>query len=75
MRQGRDKNKTLRQIRQGNTKQRIDEFEAMPLRGAKSTTQTEKGNQALKGHWVSLSDAASKSGNQTILVFSHVPQN
>ncbi|KAJ6663224.1 hypothetical protein lerEdw1_010360 [Lerista edwardsae] len=29
MRQGRDKYKTLRQIRQGNTKQRIDEFESM----------------------------------------------
>ncbi|KAL1763882.1 Moesin, partial [Sigmodon hispidus] len=28
MRQGRDKYKTLRQIRQGNTKQRIDEFES-----------------------------------------------
>ncbi|NP_001191607.1 ezrin/radixin/moesin [Aplysia californica] len=28
-RQGRDKYKTLKQIRQGNTKQRIDEFEAM----------------------------------------------
>ncbi|KAG5198589.1 hypothetical protein R6Z07M_015004 [Ovis aries] len=29
MRQGRNKYKTLRQIRQGNTKQRIDEFETM----------------------------------------------
>uniref|UniRef100_A0A8B9HW52 Moesin-like n=1 Tax=Astyanax mexicanus TaxID=7994 RepID=A0A8B9HW52_ASTMX len=29
VRQGRDKYKTLRQIRQGNTKQRIDEFESM----------------------------------------------
>ncbi|XP_015260621.1 PREDICTED: radixin-like [Cyprinodon variegatus] len=29
MKQGRDKYKTLRQIRQGNTKQRIDEFESM----------------------------------------------
>jgi len=28
-RQGRDKFKTLRQIRQGNTKKRVDEFEAM----------------------------------------------
>ena len=27
--QGRDKYKTLRQIRQGNTKQRVDMFEAM----------------------------------------------
>lgn len=29
VRLGRDKYKTLRQIRQGNTKQRIDEFESM----------------------------------------------
>ncbi|XP_035983855.1 radixin isoform X1 [Fundulus heteroclitus] len=29
VKQGRDKYKTLRQIRQGNTKQRIDEFESM----------------------------------------------
>lgn len=29
VRAGRDKYKTLRQIRQGQTKQRIDEFEAM----------------------------------------------
>lgn len=29
VRAGRDKYKTLRQIRQGNTKQRIDEFESM----------------------------------------------
>ncbi|KAH9491543.1 hypothetical protein Btru_030903 [Bulinus truncatus] len=29
MRQGRDKYKTLKQIRQGNTKQRVDEFESM----------------------------------------------
>lgn len=29
MRQGRDKYKTLRQIRQGNTRQCIDQFEAM----------------------------------------------
>ncbi|KAM3932281.1 ezrin [Leptodactylus fuscus] len=29
VREGRDKYRTLRQIRQGNTKQRIDEFEAM----------------------------------------------
>lgn len=27
--EGRDKYKTLKQIRQGNTKQRVDEFEAM----------------------------------------------
>ncbi|TMS14532.1 Radixin, partial [Larimichthys crocea] len=29
MKAGRDKYKTLRQIRSGNTKQRIDEFECM----------------------------------------------
>jgi len=29
LKEGRDKYKTLRQIRQGNTKQRVDEFEAM----------------------------------------------
>lgn len=29
VRQGRDKYKTLRQIRQGNTKRRVDEFEAL----------------------------------------------
>ena len=28
-RQGRDKYKTLKQIRSGNTKQRVDEFECM----------------------------------------------
>ena len=29
MRQGRDKYKTLRQIRQGNTKERVEQFECM----------------------------------------------
>ena len=29
VKQGRDKYKTLKQIRQGNTKKRIDEFESM----------------------------------------------
>lgn len=29
VRQGRDKYKTLKQIRQGNTKRRVDEFESM----------------------------------------------
>ena len=29
VREGRDKYKTLKQIRMGNTKQRVDEFEAL----------------------------------------------
>ena len=29
LKEGRDKYKTLKQIRQGNTKKRIDEFESM----------------------------------------------
>ncbi len=39
---GRDKYKTLRQIRQGNTKQRIDEFESM-WAGKKGGHNDEKG--------------------------------
>lgn len=41
---GRDKYKTLRQIRQGNTKQRIDEFESMwtQTEGVDATTRRDK---------------------------------
>ncbi|KAJ3588170.1 hypothetical protein NHX12_011764 [Muraenolepis orangiensis] len=48
VRAGRDKYKTLRQIRQGNTKQRIDEFESISRRRAACVEKKERKNRSTK---------------------------